>query len=290
VLLEAHLELKCPMTRDAAKAAALFDNVEIMAFIAKLHPDWVYETIRHSASAGSVQCLDYALRLHEQMVREHPSKVDSVILVDSRAIKAALDFAAAWDQADAVRVFYHFGFSMTKRVARHAARKESIRALTEMLSMDVEKDTSATIAGAQCFSHATLEFLKNNGWPFPLDNRLPCRAAEYGSLKCLQYLERQGCAFDATVMLKAASTGELDALMHLRDRLVPWDERVVTAATFKGHVNILEFALPNGCPYDFANAREEYMTMRITHGPSEQRDRMDKAFDFLKAFDAARQA
>jgi hypothetical protein len=289
VLLEAHLELGCPMTWHAAKAAALFDNIEILAFISKLHPLWVYQTILHSARAGSAQCLDYALRLHEQIVRDHPTEVDSVILVDSKHIKTALNFAAMWDQSDTIRVFYHFGFFMTRKVAWYAARSNGIKALTAMLSMNVEKDTGATAAGAERNTHATLEFLRANGWPFPLDSRLPCRAAEYGSLKCLQYLERHGCTFNAEVTKKAAQGGELDALMHLRDRHIPWDERVVTVAVGNGHKNILEFALPNGCPYNLADAHQIYTTMRAIRSRSDSWDRMDKAFDFLKAFDAARQ-
>jgi hypothetical protein len=289
VFLESYLELGCPLTCRAAKAAAKSDKLGILAFIAKLHPVWVYETIGTAAKEGSADCLDYALRLHDLMITNHPDKIDSAILVDSRMVKDALVLAAINHQPDALRVFYQFGFFMTKRIVWHAVRSNRTKALPAMLSMNVEKDVSAVGAAAQHSSHGTLKFLKDNGWPFPLDNRLPCRAAEFGSLKCLQYLELQGCNFDADVTMKAAIGGELGALMHLRERGVPWDDSVVTAAVCNGHKHILQYALPNGCPYNLLVVGQEFFRERLEEHDLSTRAQMDKAFRFLSMFDRSRQ-
>lgn len=48
----------------------------------------------------------------------------------------------------------------------------------------------------------------------------------------------------------AASYGNLPALQSLRQNNCPWDARVVARARFRRHLEVLEWAIENGCPQE----------------------------------------
>jgi hypothetical protein len=105
---------------------------------------------------------------------------------------------------------------------------------------------------------------------------LASSAARVGSVQCLEYLFSVGCTVECTVMDAAAASGHFDVARYLHGRGMPltpvaivegakrnnflfvkyayehggsWDARVVRIASAAGMVDILRYALANGCPH-----------------------------------------
>jgi hypothetical protein len=48
--------------------------------------------------------------------------------------------------------------------------------------------------------------------------------------------------------VNATSSGNLPALQWLRENNCAWDVRVITAARDGGHLDLIDWAIANGCP------------------------------------------
>lgn len=83
-------------------------------------------------------------------------------------------------------------------------------------------------------------------------------AAEGGHQETLSWLLEQGCPCSVRTCHSAASEGHLATLVLLRERFdCPWDEEVCVILSGYGNLEMLRWAIKNGCPYDRPRCLEE---------------------------------
>ena len=80
-------------------------------------------------------------------------------------------------------------------------------------------------------------------------------AAEGGHQETLSWLLEQGCPCSVRTCHSAASEGHLATLVLLRERFdCPWDEEVCVILSGYGNLEMLRWAIKNGCHYDSQGA------------------------------------
>jgi hypothetical protein len=97
---------------------------------------------------------------------------------------------------------------------------------------------------------------------------LGMQAAKGGCRDILDYLYTQNLAsFDVYSSRQAAMNGDLRTLQWLREKNCPWDEVVTFRAATRRHIEVLRWALENGCPiiydniYSFLNRKRDQDTI-----------------------------
>jgi hypothetical protein len=149
------------------------------------------------------------------------------------------------------------------------------RELLTFLYAKVGKLSPGAARGAAMGGHLDcLQFAIEHG--NALLPELASSAARAGSVQCLEYLFSVGCTVECTVMDAAAASGHFDVARYLHGQGMPltpaatvegakhnnlpfvkyayehggsWDARVVRIAAAAGMVDILRYALANGCPH-----------------------------------------
>jgi hypothetical protein len=75
-------------------------------------------------------------------------------------------------------------------------------------------------------------------------------AASHGQMEALVWLRERGFSCGTAVCSRAASAGRLEALQYLREHGCPWDGFSCSAAALGGHLEVLRYAHEHGCPWD----------------------------------------
>ena len=101
--------------------------------------------------------------------------------------------------------------------------------------------------------HDHLERLKllcqTQDYPCKTSADICASACEGGSLRCLQYLHREGYCLDALCCLAAASADNLFCMQYAFSEGCPWSGHVMFAASEYSSFSCLCFAYENGCPW-----------------------------------------
>ena len=80
--------------------------------------------------------------------------------------------------------------------------------------------------------------------------RCPCGlAAEYGSIKCLEYLHQTLGLAGSWTCTNAASQGHLECLQYAHEHGFYWGQHTCTVAAAKGHLACLQYAHEHGCEW-----------------------------------------
>jgi len=119
------------------------------------------------------------------------------------------------------------------------------------LSTSVGADSTTTIENVVSSVSCVELYLQEAGTDVAQLRVILNSAASYGRLDILEWAHQRGyshayCEDTATC---AAKHGQLAALILLKDHGCPWDEYTCFHAAKGGHLNILQWARANGCPW-----------------------------------------
>lgn len=96
----------------------------------------------------------------------------------------------------------------------------------------------------------TLKWLKDIGSEY---NEYVSRKLAYnGNLEALKWMKDQKMLFDSDICNEAAKSGNLELMKWLRNEGFNWSNACLLAVE-KGHLEIVEYCLDNGCYYDKGN-------------------------------------
>jgi hypothetical protein len=111
---------------------------------------------------------------------------------------------------------------------------------------------------AVCYGNLeVLQYLCGLG--YSLSNQILLRATDSGYLHIIIWCREQGCEWNESVCAQAEQVHILKWLRGFNrnkfeiksdeTEICPWDEKVCLSAIINGNINILKFALENGCPF-----------------------------------------
>ena len=134
----------------------------------------------------------------------------------------------------------------------HSQYKFSEEELLRMLKEDqsVLYDTGICEYAAQCGYISLLKWLRSQEAPW--DSSCTAAAAETGNLSLLQWLIQEGCPLSDQACTLAAEQGHFQILVYLRSLpgLVGWESSIVDRCGARGDIQMAEWALRHGCPWD----------------------------------------
>jgi len=85
----------------------------------------------------------------------------------------------------------------------------------------------------------------------PWDYRVYSNAIREGRRDVIEYAYSGGCPLDdANICFTAADHGDLDLLRLFRERGAPWDYFIFVGAILSDSVEIADYLLANGCPWN----------------------------------------
>jgi transposase len=74
-------------------------------------------------------------------------------------------------------------------------------------------------------------------------------AASRGQLEALIWLRERNCSWGPRVCMAAAGQGHLEVLRYAHEHGCPWDEDTCLQAARGGHLEVLRYAREHGCPW-----------------------------------------
>lgn len=84
-----------------------------------------------------------------------------------------------------------------------------------------------------------------------------CYAARHGNVRSLEQLQARECEWNTdTCLATVYGHQKLDNLKWLHEQSCPWDTSLCTVATCLGKLEMLEYAVDNGCPVDLSQIRK----------------------------------
>jgi nucleoside-diphosphate-sugar epimerase len=105
-------------------------------------------------------------------------------------------------------------------------------------------------AAAAVGNLAELRILRAEGYPW--DPHTCTVAAAGGHLEVLKWARENGCPWDIGAASAAAYQGRLETLKWCHENDAPgWGEWILNRAAAGGHLEIMKFALANGCEWEF---------------------------------------
>ena len=146
-----------------------------------------------------------------------------------------------------VRWAHARGMRMHWKFIEHASSVGDLEVLKELRMMRCPWNWRASAAAAKCGHLSSLEWLKDNGCPFPWDV-LCAFAAEGGHMEVLVWCREKGCPWDSETSAAAAQGGHLPLLKWLHAAGCPWDGETMMEAARRGHREMFEWAKESGCP------------------------------------------
>jgi len=130
-------------------------------------------------------------------------------------------------------------------IAITIGRSEVVDFLSSHSTVDSEAITTAVANGR--FDY--LKLLHNRGHPW---THTACDvAAAGGHLNCLKYMHENGCSWRTTVLYKAAEKGQLMCMKYDREQGLDWPSGTMRAILIGGNVDMLRYAVENGCPLGY---------------------------------------
>jgi hypothetical protein len=160
---------------------------------------------------------------------------------------------------------------------RAAAKHADVATLAAAHALGMEYTAMTMSGAARCNKLAEVQYLHNQGCPWPLrllevvarsgysellrwcyEHRCPWQAstapyftAQSGNVELMAWvLQQPGTQLRAEVMCAAASMGRTAMCQYLREQQCPWNASSTGAAAVGGHVDLLSWLVDNGCPWD----------------------------------------
>lgn len=127
----------------------------------------------------------------------------------------------------------------------YVVKRGDLVALQAMCQVELPQPNISVFA-AQYGRLRCLQFLSRYG--FGPD--VPLNAADNGHTACLEYAVQQGALLSAQCMLAAARNADLVTMKLLVDLGCPWHSLTSSHITQFGGLEMLQFAIANGCPWD----------------------------------------
>lgn len=235
------LENGCPCDFWVAAAAADGGHIHVLQYMhnnatgfdvqTKLWPPYVIAAAAHSGGK-QFECLKY---LH---LMGHPW--------DERACEAA----ARGGQLNSLVYLRANGCPWSATTFSAAVYFDRLQVLQYLFENGCPRDEKACSRAAMAGHIEILKYLRYQGCPWGT-GWSPCDfAAHKGKLETLQFAMSTGCQYSEKLVMKAAESGTLDCLQYLvEDQLLELDERLLHVAFQTGNVECLRYLIDVGCPF-----------------------------------------
>jgi ankyrin repeat protein len=176
-------------------------------------------------------------------------------LVDHGALISEKVSSAATEEGHlhCLQFIYEMGGPWCEHAVTVAATYGHVHCLRYLLNHGCVVTNQTCLKAAQYGHFECLKCAFEHGaW---ISNQLLKYAAEGGSLDCLRYAhEQQGCELYHELIIIATKKGSLPCVQYLHMSGIELsDYRIAQLATETGYLNILKYAVENGCMFDDSN-------------------------------------
>jgi hypothetical protein len=180
------------------------------------------------------------------------------------------ELAAQNGHLGCLRYAHENGCPWSPYACNAAARMGHIEALDYALTHGAPRNVDAVYAFAArgghlpCMARMCREDNDGKAEPGPWPWTMAGPAAESGSEAALARAIEQGATISPSTYVSAVLEGRLNIVRFLHERGYAWDEHTVDHAVSEGHLDILDYALANGCPHDIARTIKRAIRYRKT--------------------------
>jgi hypothetical protein len=192
--------------------------------------------------------------------------------------KQATLYSSAFASPSTLELAHKAGLTWSSKACQRAAGKHAdVATLAAAHMLGLMNTGTLMNSAAQCNKLAEVQYLYNQGCPWPL--QLLERAAKAGHYELLRWCYEQGCRWHVAalapvhaaecgnvdmmawilqqpnvrlskdVMSTAAAEGHTALCQYLHEQQCPWDTYSVVNAAFSGHLDLLMWLMDNGCPW-----------------------------------------
>lgn len=168
--------------------------------------------------------------------------------------------AARWGHLEVLKFLIENDFPQDEWTDSEAARGGHIEILKYLKEQGVELD-EFTIAGAARGGHTkTINFLMRDGCP--VDQSIVYAAAKGGHAEIFEtYVEQHG--WDDDTIRAASYRGHVNILQILKEKGAKWKANVLTEAMLGNELSTAKYLIQTGCPFEVNNEIVEWLEYNI---------------------------
>lgn len=277
VLQYVHIFTNLVMKRNLTEAAAAHGHLAVLKWLRERECPWDEAAASEAAARGHIHILEYALDNNVPMGDSTP--------VSTTPMGTLVQKAAKHGRMECVRWLHLVRqCALTPAVYNAAAYSANLELLKWLDAKDRSLGTrDASISAADSGSIECLRYVQRKhgwepidcaigavenrhlhvlewmvkfpagrkamSWSTPEEGSLLSKAAFFGYVEIMELLVAHGAELTEEATIDAAEGGSVNALKWLRARDCPWSAYLfVKAAGWPGSLEVLQWALDNGCP------------------------------------------
>ena len=277
VLQYVHIFTNLVLKRNLTEAAAKCGHLAVLKWLRERECPWDEEVAGEAASRGHIHILDWALDNNVPMGDSTPVSTTPMGMLVRKAARNGRMECVRW-------LHFHKKCALTSEVYEVAAGSANLELLKWLDAKDPSIGTrQASIHAADSGNIECLRYVQRRHgwspvdcaigavesnhlnvlrwmtkfpagrkamrWATPEEGSLVGKAAFYGNVDIMALLVEHGADLNEETAIDAADGGSVAALKWLHEHDCPWTPQVFAkAAGWPGSVEIMQWALDNGCP------------------------------------------